>query len=123
MRKYGTANQVGVCVGGTAGGSYLRNHVPTCKGGVGGYWGNGLVEVECKVYMVVLNLILKKGMDLHNSLHGFQEEYGTRMATIESMLSHQLAGLDHESLLQVFLDLQKTYDLFYRGEFQHILRG
>ena len=34
-------------------------------------WGIGMVEVAWKVCAAVLNLILKRGVELHDSIHGF----------------------------------------------------
>ena len=39
--------------------------------GRGGYLGIRLVELTCKVCVVVLNARLKKGVELHDALHGF----------------------------------------------------
>ena len=44
--------------------------------GKGEYRGIGLVEVARKVCTVVLELRLKKGVELHYSLHGFWEGIG-----------------------------------------------
>ena len=67
-----------------------------------GYQGIWLVEATLKVCAVVINAILDKGVELHNVLHGFQEGWGMGTATLEAELGQQLAGLDHEPLLQVF---------------------
>ena len=42
----------------------------------GGYWGIMIVGVECKLCAVVLKLRLKKGVELHESLHGFWRGVG-----------------------------------------------
>ena len=65
---------------------------------------------------------LKRSVVLHNRLHGFMggREIGT--ATLEAKLSHKLAGLVHEPLFQVFLDVPKAYDFLDRGRCLKILR-
>ena len=63
------------------------------------YQGIRLVEVAWKVCAMFLNLRLKKGVYLHDSLHGFWEGRGTGTAKLESKLAHHLSGLAHEPLL------------------------
>ena len=47
------------------------------------YWGIGIVEVACKVCALVLNLRLKKALELHDSLYGFWEGCVMGVATLE----------------------------------------
>ena len=47
----------------------------------------------------------------------------TGTETLDTKLAHQLAGLAHEPMFQVFLDLQKAYDSLDRGRCMEILRG
>ena len=42
---------------------------------------------------------------------------------MESKLAQQLAGLAHEPLLHIFMDVRKAYDSMERGCFLEILRG
>ena len=72
--------------------------------------------------MTVLNLRLKKGVELHESIHGFQGERGGG-GTLEAKMYQQLAGISHKPLFQFFLDVQKAYDLLDRGIFLEILMG
>ena len=53
---------------------------------------------------------------------GFREGRGTGNATLEAKLAQQLAGIVHELLFQVFLDLRKAYDSLDRGWCMEILR-
>ena len=91
--------------------------------GKGGYQGIRLVEVAWKLCAVVLNLRLKKGVELHDSLHGFRYGRGTGTATLESNIFQQLARLAHELLFQVFLDVRKVYDLLNIRICLYILTG
>ena len=65
--------------------------------------------------MTVINFRLKRSLNLHDALHEFREGRGTRTATLEENLVHEFAGLVHEPLFQVFLDVQKVYDSLDRG--------
>ena len=69
--------------------------------GKGEYWGIELVEVVWKVCAAVMNLMTKRKVELHDSLHGFWEGRGMGMATLEAKLDQQLSGLAHEPLFQV----------------------
>ena len=50
------------------------------------YQGIGLAEVAWKVCTVVLDLRLKRGVKIHDSLHRFQREQGTGIETIKAWL-------------------------------------
>ena len=43
--------------------------------------------------------------------------------TLEENLAHQLAGISHKLIFQVFLDVQKAYNSLHRGRCMEILRG
>ena len=70
-----------------------------------------------------LNLRLKRGVDLCDSLYRFWEILGVGTATLEANLAQQLARLAHEPLFQVFLDVQRAYGCWTGGGFLEILRG
>ena len=89
----------------------------------GGGRGIGLVEVACKVCAAVDFFRLKWGFVLQDALHGFRVGQGTGTATLEAKLSQQLAGLAHEPLFQVFLDICKAYDSMDRGRCLEVLGG
>ena len=74
------------------------------------YRGIGLVEVLWKVFSVVVNCWLKISVVLHDALHGFREGRGAGTATLEANMAQYLAGIVHEPLFQVFLDVRKSYD-------------
>ena len=89
----------------------------------GGYRGIGLVEVVWKVCAAVVNFRLKRSVILHDVLHGFRAGRGTDIETLEEKFMQQLAGLSHEPLFQVFLEVFKLYDSLYRLRCMEILRG
>ena len=63
--------------------------------GEGDYWYIGLVKVLWKVCEVVLNLRLNRGVDRHDSLHGFWKGRVTGTETPEANLAQKLAGFAH----------------------------
>ena len=72
---------------------------------------------------MVINLSLERGVELHESLHGFWKVRGTETMTLEAKLAQKLDRLAHKPLFQVFLYVQKAYDLLDRGKFMDIFRG
>ena len=78
--------------------------------GRGEYRGIGIEGVVWKSYMAVANCWLQRSVYMHDELHGFRAGRGTCTATLEAKLVQQLAGLVHDPLLQVFLDVCKSYD-------------
>ena len=76
-----------------------------------------------KVCAAVVNCRLKRSVTLHDALHGFRAVMGTGTATLEAKLVQQLAGIAHEPLFQVFLDVRKVYDSLNKGRYMDILRG
>ena len=48
---------------------------------------------------------------------------GTGTATLDAKLSQEPAGIAHEPLLQVFIDVHKAYNSLDRGIFLEVLRG
>ena len=60
---------------------------------------------------------------MHDSLHRFRGGRGTGMAILESKLAKQLAGLAHEPLFQVCLDIRKAYDSLEREQCLEVLNG
>ena len=77
--------------------------------GKGEYWGIGLVEVFWKVCVTVVNCQLKRSVILYDALHGFKEGMGKQSATLEAYLAQQLAGIAHEPLFRIFLDVHQEY--------------
>ena len=73
--------------------------------------------------MTVVNFRIKRSVTLHDILHGFREERGAGTATLEENFAQQLAGIAHEPLFRVFLDVRKAYDSLYRGRCMEIMMG
>ena len=92
------------------------------KGG-GEHRGTGIVRVVWKVCVAVVNCRITRSVMLHDALHGFSSGSGTGTETLESNLAQQFAGLAHDLLLQVFLDVQKVYGCLDRGRCMEILWG
>ena len=63
----------------------------------------------------MVNCRLKRSLDLNDVLHGFKAWRGMGTASLELKLVQQLAGLSHETLFQVFLDVRKAYNSLNRG--------
>ena len=78
--------------------------------GVGWYTCIGLVEVEWKVCALIMNNRLRSTITLLDALQGNRKMRGEGTTTTEANLAHNLAGLCHEPLFQIFLDIQKSYD-------------
>ena len=71
----------------------------------------------------VVNIRLKRGIELHTVIHEFRNSMGTGMATLEDKLGEKQSRLSHEPLFQVFLDVYKDYESINRGRGLDILRG
>ena len=56
-----------------------------------------------------------KGIDLHDSLHGFPQKRGYGTGIMETKLVQQLAFIEQSPLYGLFLDLRKAYDAMHRG--------
>ena len=59
---------------------------------------------------------------MHDALHGFRQGRGVGTATLEENLAQQIAGLCHDTLLQVFMDVRKDYYSMERGRCMEILK-
>ena len=75
----------------------------------------GIVKVEWRVCTSFVNSQLKWGIVLHDALHGFRVGYGMGTATLEANLDQKLAGILHEPLFQVCLDIREVYDSLDSG--------
>ena len=63
------------------------------------------MKVVCEVCATVVNFQLKQSVTLNDAFHGFTADRGMGTATLEENLAQQLAGLAHEPLFRVFLDV------------------
>ena len=73
------------------------------SGGV--YRGIFLLEFIWNVYVLIINNRPRDAITLHDAVHEFIEGRESGTATMEVKLSHQLAVMVHEPLLQIFLDV------------------
>jgi hypothetical protein len=91
--------------------------------GDGSFRGIALLEIIYKLVSSIIAQRLTKGIDFHDSLHGFRHGRGTGTATIEAKLQMQLARTKGTPFYQIFLDLKKAYDTLDRGRMMAILEG
>ena len=96
--------------------------VPVPKGNAD-TWGIGLLEVFWKVVETVIETHIKLLVQLHNVLHRFWSGRGMGAAIIELILVEELASVDQDPLLLVFLDLRKSYDNLDPGRLPKYLEG
>ena len=92
------------------------------QNGKGEYRGIGLVETIWKVCMSIVNSWLQSSIVLHDVLQSFIQGRGTGTAIMNAKLDQQLAGIVHEPLFQVFIDVMKAYNSLDRGRCMEILR-
>ena len=87
----------------------------------------GLVEVICKLCDSTMKNSLRYSIILHDVLYGFRQGMGMGMGmgkgTLEGKLEQQFAGICHDPLLQVFLDVLNSYNSLERGRCMEILNG
>ena len=81
------------------------------------YRGIGLVETIWKVCTSIVNSRLQSSIVLHDVLHGFRQGRGTGTDIIEGKMEQQPAGIVHQPLFQVFLDVRKAYNSLEQGRF------
>ena len=77
--------------------------------------GIGLLESLCKVVKEIIGTRLRACVCLHDILHGFHAGRGTEMLMLELKMVQELASLDQDPLVLIFLDLKKAYATVYRG--------
>ena len=91
--------------------------------GKGDYRDISLVEVMCKLLVVILNRWLTASITYHDFFHGFWAGHGTGTATLKAKMIHQLVAMREEVLYMIFLDLNKAYDALDRSRCLEILKG
>ena len=89
----------------------------------GGYRCIGIVEVIRKFCASIVNKRLRNEITINDALYGFRQGRGTGTVTMEDNLSQKLAGIVHEPLFHVFIDVSKSYDSLDRGICMEILRS
>ena len=83
----------------------------------------GLVEVVCKVVVVILNLQLTASITYHDFLHILRAGCGSGRTTLKAKLLQKLAAMKEEVLYVIFLYLHKAYDALDRYRCLVILEG
>ena len=73
------------------------------------YIGWKLLDVLLKVIEAIIDTRINKAGNFHEFLHGFFTGRGTGTDIIELKLIQELASVDQDQLLLVFLDLRKSY--------------
>ena len=72
----------------------------------GGYYIEiGLVEFTWKVCTFIMNNRVRDAITLYNASHDFRQGRGVVTVIMKAKLVHQLTGIVHEPLFQVFLDV------------------
>ena len=69
--------------------------------------GIGLVEIVWNLVEAVSYTIIKAAVEFHDVLHEFQEERGTRKATLEIKLSQELDSMEQAPIFIALLDFRK----------------
>ena len=71
----------------------------------------------------LIDTCLRTRLQVHGVLHGFRAGRGTGTAIIKLNLAQELASIDQDPLLLVFLDLRKAYDTVDRERLLITLKG
>ena len=112
----------GSVLGGINSGGFDVEKIVRIPKGSGEYRGIGLVKTVWKVCMSIVNSQIQSSIVLHDVLHGFiQGGGGAGTAIMEAKLEQQLAWIERDPLLQVFLNIRKAYDSLYQGRCMEIL--
>ena len=69
-----------------------------------------LLETLWKVVEALIDTHLRASLQFHYVLHWFQIRRGTGTAIMDLKLAQELARVDHDPLLLVFLDFHKAYN-------------
>ena len=88
---------------------------PECRG-------IGLVESLWKIVGKIMTHRMG-ALDLQPSVHGFRPRKGTGTVTLEVKLLHTLVHQKGETVYQVFVDLQKSYDSVSRERLVEIMKA
>ena len=85
--------------------------------------GIALIEVLYKLCATIIHLRLSESIDFHPGIHAFRRGRGTGTAILEAKLLMQKAIREGKTLLQVFLDLSKAYDMLDRNRLMDLFAG
>ena len=75
-----------------------------------------ILEILRKALQAIIETRIKTVVILHGILHGFCPSRGTEAPINELNMAQEIASIDQDPLLLVFLDLWKEYDTLERGQ-------
>ena len=78
--------------------------------GKGEYRTIGLLEVIWNMITTIINNRLGMDIYIHDALYRFIQGRGKVTDTLGAKLAQQLAGIFHEPLFHIFLELREIYD-------------
>ena len=58
----------------------------------------------------IIDMCINNALTLHDIIHGFQSGRGTGTSRVDINLTQELASVDQDPLLLVFLDLRKVHE-------------
>ena len=70
-----------------------------------------------------MNRSLWKTITIYAALHGSRQGRGAVTDTMEENLAQQIAGIVHEMLFQMFINVRKSCDYLDKRRYMEILRG
>ena len=77
-------------------------------------WGIGLLDTLWEVVEALIETHLRTSLKFYDVLHRFRAVRGTGTTIMELKLAQDIASIDHNPLLLVFLDLSKACDTMDR---------
>ena len=75
-----------------------------------------IIDILWEVVKAIIETRIKTVVILHGILHGFCPSRGTEAPINELNMAQEIASIDQDPLLLVFLDLWKEYDTLERGQ-------
>ena len=92
----------------------IRGIINLCSISTGGdFCGVEFVEVIWNIVSIIMDNQAVKAVELHDVLHGLQENWGIGTTSLEEKLLHQLVSMKHKVLYEILLDIHKAYDMMY----------
>ena len=82
----------------------------------------GSVEVIWKLYAYIMNNMIFPSITLHDALCRVRHRRDMSTTILEENIDQHLAGLCHEAVFQIFLEMCNSYKSLDRGRCMEILR-
>ena len=82
-----------------------------------------LVEVIWKVFTYITKNCLCSSITQDDALYESRQGRGSGTSTLEENLVQHIAGICHNPLLRLFLDMRKVCDLLDHTRFMEVLKG